>query len=115
MPAFSTFDAIASATRKEVDAAICEGIHDRMSMPERAGLLRLLEERESDGTTQAARRNTPCRWAGACAGAVTGATSGPVTTERNRHRLPCADACSGVPPAHGFRMTACTTPAVRGS
>lgn len=66
MPAFSTFDAIASATRKEVDAAICEGIHDRMSMPERAGLLRLLEERESDGTTQAARRNTPCRWAGAC-------------------------------------------------
>ncbi|MEV0492267.1 DUF4158 domain-containing protein [Streptomyces atratus] len=51
LPAFSTFDAMASTLRKEVNAEICGGIHDRMSAPERAGLLRLLEERESDGTT----------------------------------------------------------------
>ncbi|MFE4424718.1 DUF4158 domain-containing protein [Streptomyces sp. NPDC056817] len=52
LPAFSTLDAMASAVRKEVNASICTGIHDRMSAVERAGLLRLLEERDADGTTQ---------------------------------------------------------------
>jgi hypothetical protein len=51
LPAFSTLDAMASAVRKEVNASICAGIHDRMSAVERAGLLRLLEERDADGTT----------------------------------------------------------------
>jgi hypothetical protein len=51
-PAFSTLDAMASTVRKEVNASICTGIHDRMSAVERAGLLRLLEERDADGTTQ---------------------------------------------------------------
>ncbi|MGM9440424.1 Tn3 family transposase [Streptomyces murinus] len=52
LPAFSTLDAMASAVRKEVNASICTGIHDSMSAVERAGLLRLLEERDADGTTQ---------------------------------------------------------------
>ncbi len=52
LPAFSTLDAMASTVRKEVNASISAGIHDRMSAVERAGLLRLLEEREADGTTQ---------------------------------------------------------------
>jgi hypothetical protein len=52
LPAFSTLDAMASTIRKEVNAAICAGIHDRMSAVQRAGLLRLLEERDADGTTQ---------------------------------------------------------------
>ncbi|SCK63109.1 protein of unknown function [Streptomyces sp. AmelKG-E11A] len=43
LPAFSTLDAMASTVRKEVNASICAGIHDRMSAPERAGVLRLLE------------------------------------------------------------------------
>jgi hypothetical protein len=42
---------MASTFRKEVNASICTGIHDRMSAVERAGL-RLLEERDADGTTQ---------------------------------------------------------------
>lgn len=37
LPAFSTFDSMASTVRKEVNASICAGIHDRMSAPERAG------------------------------------------------------------------------------
>ncbi|WP_228386830.1 DUF4158 domain-containing protein [Streptomyces katsurahamanus] len=49
---FSTLDAMASTIRKEVNAAICAGIHDRMNAVQRAGLLRLLEERDEDGTTQ---------------------------------------------------------------
>ncbi|MFD9099213.1 DUF4158 domain-containing protein [Streptomyces collinus] len=52
LPAFSTVDAMASTVGKGVDASICTGIHDRMGAVERAGLLRLLEERDSDGTTQ---------------------------------------------------------------
>ncbi|MFF2518906.1 DUF4158 domain-containing protein [Streptomyces sp. NPDC058086] len=52
LPAFSTLDTMASTVRKEVNASICAGIHDRMSAVERAGLLRLLEERDADGTTQ---------------------------------------------------------------
>ncbi|MFE2473434.1 Tn3 family transposase [Streptomyces mirabilis] len=61
LPAFSTFDAMASALRKEVNAEICEGIHERMSAFERAGLLRLLEERESDGTTLYNRLKKPAQ------------------------------------------------------
>ncbi|WP_405779131.1 Tn3 family transposase [Streptomyces sp. NBC_00859] len=61
LPAFSTLDAMASALRKEVNAEICGGIHDRMSASERAGLLRLLEERESDGTTLYNRLKKPAQ------------------------------------------------------
>lgn len=61
LPAFSTFDAMASTLRKEVNAEICGGIHDRMSAFERAGLLRLLEERESDGTTLYNRLKKPAQ------------------------------------------------------
>ncbi|GAA1141718.1 DUF4158 domain-containing protein [Streptomyces javensis] len=52
LPAFSTFDLMTSTVRTEVNASICRGIHDRMSAVQRAGLLRLPEERDSDGTTQ---------------------------------------------------------------
>ncbi|MEV8569662.1 hypothetical protein AB0436_29535 [Streptomyces sp. NPDC051322] len=41
-----------STIRSEVNSSICCGIHDRMSLAEQAGMLRLLEERGSDGTTQ---------------------------------------------------------------
>ncbi|MFE2275032.1 DUF4158 domain-containing protein [Streptomyces lavendulae] len=34
LPAFSTLDAMASTVRKEVNASICTGIHDRMSAVE---------------------------------------------------------------------------------
>lgn len=61
LPAFSTFDAMASTLRKEVNAEICGGIHERMSAFERAGLLRLLEERESDGTTLYNRLKKPAQ------------------------------------------------------
>ncbi|MFJ9434537.1 Tn3 family transposase [Streptomyces sp. NPDC101490] len=61
LPAFSTFDAMASTVRKEVNASICAGIHERMSAPERAGVLRLLEERESDGTTLFNRLKKPAQ------------------------------------------------------
>ncbi|MDX2939022.1 DUF4158 domain-containing protein [Streptomyces ipomoeae] len=61
LPAFSTFDATASMVRREVNAAICAGIHDRMSAVERAGLLRLLEERDADGTTQYNRVKKPAQ------------------------------------------------------
>ncbi|MFI1711440.1 hypothetical protein [Streptomyces griseoruber] len=60
-PAFSTFDAMASTLRKEVNAEICGGIHKRMSAFERAGLLRLLEERERDGTTLYNRLKKPAQ------------------------------------------------------
>nr|WSV52470.1 DUF4158 domain-containing protein [Streptomyces sp. NBC_01014] len=49
--AFSTFDAMASKIRSEVNTLICTGIHDRMSVVERTELLRLLEDRDGDGTT----------------------------------------------------------------
>lgn len=52
LPAFSTFDTMTSTIRTEVNASICCGIHDRMSLAEQAGMLRLLEERDSDGTTR---------------------------------------------------------------
>ncbi|MEH0573897.1 transposase [Streptomyces sp. B21-108] len=52
---------MASTVRKEVNASICAGIHDRMSAPERAGVLRLLEERESDGTTLYNRLKKPAQ------------------------------------------------------
>ncbi|WP_094792137.1 Tn3 family transposase [Streptomyces kasugaensis] len=61
LPAFSTFDAMASTLRREVNAEICAGIHERMSAPERAGLLRLLEERMSDGTTLFNRLKKPAQ------------------------------------------------------
>lgn len=51
LPAFSTFDAMASSVRSEVNASICAGIYGRMSAVGRAVMLRLLEERDSDGTT----------------------------------------------------------------
>ncbi|MFD3415893.1 DUF4158 domain-containing protein [Streptomyces cyaneofuscatus] len=51
LPAFSTFDTMTSTIRAEVNASICRGIHDRMSAAQRAGLLRLPDERDSDGTT----------------------------------------------------------------
>ncbi|WP_171076225.1 Tn3 family transposase [Streptomyces sp. YIM 121038] len=52
LPAFSTLDVMASKVRREVNDSICAGIHDRMSAEERAGVLRLLEEKNEDGTTQ---------------------------------------------------------------
>ncbi|KQX26847.1 hypothetical protein ASD97_38130 [Streptomyces sp. Root63] len=61
LPAFFTFDTMASTLRKEVNAEICGGIHDRMRAFERAGLLRLLEERESDGTTLYNRLKKPAQ------------------------------------------------------
>ncbi|MCX4481936.1 DUF4158 domain-containing protein [Streptomyces cellulosae] len=57
LPAFSTLDAMASTCRKEVNSSNCMGIPDRVSAVERAGLLRLLEERDPDGTTQYTRLN----------------------------------------------------------
>ncbi|MDH6630350.1 hypothetical protein M2271_008210 [Streptomyces sp. LBL] len=51
LPGFSTFDKMASKIRTEVNVSIRAGIHDRMSGAQRAGLMRLLEERDSDGTT----------------------------------------------------------------
>jgi hypothetical protein len=52
---------MAAKIRTEVNASICAGIHDRMSAPERAGVLRLLEERESDGTTLFNRLKKPAQ------------------------------------------------------
>ncbi|MHA5047880.1 Tn3 family transposase [Streptomyces sp. SD15] len=59
LPRFSTFDKMASKIRTEVNASIRAGIHDRMSPAQRAGLLRLLEERDSDGTTLFNRLKKP--------------------------------------------------------
>ncbi|MFJ3713001.1 hypothetical protein OG709_33370 [Streptomyces sp. NBC_01267] len=42
---------MASKIRSEVNTLICTGIHDRMSVVERTELLRLLEDRDGDGTT----------------------------------------------------------------
>ncbi|GAB2465672.1 Tn3 family transposase [Streptomyces incanus] len=61
LPGFSTFDKMASKIRTEVNASICAGIHDRMSAVQRAGLLRLLEERDSDGTTLFYRLKKPAK------------------------------------------------------
>ncbi|MFI1226090.1 MULTISPECIES: DUF4158 domain-containing protein [unclassified Streptomyces] len=61
LPGFSTFDKMASKIRTEVNASIRERIHDRMSPCQRAGLLRLLEERDSDGTTLFNRLKKPAQ------------------------------------------------------
>lgn len=59
LPGFSTFDKMASKIRTEVNASICLGIHDSMSPLQRAELLRLLEERDGDGTTLFSRLKKP--------------------------------------------------------
>ncbi|MFI1890782.1 Tn3 family transposase [Streptomyces jumonjinensis] len=61
LPAFSTFDAMASKIRREVNTAICDGVHGRISPVERAGLERLLEERDGDGTTVFNRLKKPAQ------------------------------------------------------
>ncbi|WP_172387827.1 hypothetical protein [Streptomyces sp. MNP-20] len=61
LPGFSTFDKMAPKIRTEVNAPIRQGIHDRMSPARRAGLLRLLEERDSDGTTLFNRLKKPAK------------------------------------------------------
>ncbi|WP_344374703.1 Tn3 family transposase [Streptomyces mauvecolor] len=61
LPAFSTFDAMASKIRREVNTAICDGIHDRISPAERAGLARLLQDRDGDGTTLFNRLKRPAQ------------------------------------------------------
>ncbi|MFD5750021.1 Tn3 family transposase [Streptomyces sp. NPDC127033] len=61
LPGFSTFDKMASKIRTEVNASIRTGIHDRMSVAQRAGLMRLLEERDSDGTTLFNRLKKPAK------------------------------------------------------
>ncbi|MEU3462928.1 hypothetical protein ABZ721_23645 [Streptomyces sp. NPDC006733] len=61
LPGFSTFDKMASKIRTEVNASICTGIHDRMSAAQRAGFMRLLEERDSDGTTLFNRLRKPAK------------------------------------------------------
>lgn len=61
LPGFSTFGKMASKIRTEVNTSIREGIHDWMSPVQRAGLLRLLEERESDGTTLFTRLKKPAK------------------------------------------------------
>ncbi|WP_374776640.1 DUF4158 domain-containing protein [Streptomyces sp. NBC_01310] len=61
LPGFSTFDKMASKIRTEVNASICAGIQDRMSAAQRAGLMRLLEDRDSDGTTLFNRLKKPAK------------------------------------------------------
>ncbi|WP_330319205.1 Tn3 family transposase [Streptomyces platensis] len=61
LPGFSTFDKMASKIRTEVSVSIREGIHDRMTPVQRAGLLRLLQERDSDGTTLFNRLKKPAK------------------------------------------------------
>ncbi|MFE9059112.1 hypothetical protein [Streptomyces mutabilis] len=51
----------AGQIRTEVNASICEGIHDRMSPLQRTELARLLEERDSDGTTLLNRLKKPAK------------------------------------------------------
>lgn len=50
---------MASKIRTEVNASIRAGIHDRMSGARRAGLMRLLEGRDGDGTTLFNRLKKP--------------------------------------------------------
>jgi TnpA family transposase len=61
LPGFSTFDKMASKIRTEVNVSIRTGIHDRMSTAQWAGLMRLLEERDSDGTTLFNRLKKPAK------------------------------------------------------
>ncbi|WP_424922611.1 DUF4158 domain-containing protein [Streptomyces sp. wa53] len=78
LPGFSTFDKMASKIRTEVNASIRESIHDRMS-PVQAELLRLLEERDSDGTTLFNRLKKPAKgptWSHWALWGVSGRASG---------------------------------------
>lgn len=59
LPGFSTFDKVASKIRTEVNASIRTDIHDRLSAAQRAGLMRLLEDRDSEGTTLFNRLKKP--------------------------------------------------------
>ncbi|MCX4768623.1 DUF4158 domain-containing protein [Streptomyces sp. NBC_01285] len=61
LPAFSTLDAMASALRGEVNAAICVGIHDRLSEAHRARLLGLLDVLGLDGKTPFNRLKQPAQ------------------------------------------------------
>ncbi|WP_331763539.1 DUF4158 domain-containing protein (plasmid) [Streptomyces hirsutus] len=61
LPGFSTFDKMASKIRTEVNASICAAIHDSMSPLQHTELLRLLEERDNDGTTQFNRLKKPAK------------------------------------------------------
>ncbi|MFF4829502.1 DUF4158 domain-containing protein [Streptomyces sp. NPDC001312] len=61
LPGFSTFDKMASKIRTEVNASICAGVHNRMSPLQRSELLRLLEERDADGTTLFNRLKKPAK------------------------------------------------------
>ncbi|WP_405984248.1 DUF4158 domain-containing protein [Streptomyces sp. NBC_00872] len=61
LPGFSTFDKMASKIRTEVNASIRTGVHDRMSGAQRAGLTRLLDERDGDGTTLFNRLKKPAK------------------------------------------------------
>lgn len=61
LPAFSTLDAMASALRGEVNAAICVGIHDRLSEVHRARLLGLLDVLGLDGKTPFNRLKQPAQ------------------------------------------------------
>ncbi|WP_207931084.1 hypothetical protein [Streptomyces sp. 8K308] len=58
---FSTADKMASKIRTEVNSSICLGIHDRRSAVQRTELPRLLEERDSDGTTLFNRLKKPAK------------------------------------------------------
>ncbi|MEV5085815.1 hypothetical protein AB0K74_46395 [Streptomyces sp. NPDC056159] len=61
LPGFSTFDKMASKIRTGVNAWICAGIHARTSAAQRSGLLWLLEERDTDGTTLFNRSKKPAK------------------------------------------------------
>lgn len=50
LPGCSPFDRMAPKIRTEVNASICAAIHDRMSPLQPSELMRLLGERDSDGT-----------------------------------------------------------------
>ncbi|WP_328839497.1 hypothetical protein [Streptomyces europaeiscabiei] len=52
---------MASKIRTEVNASIRAGIHDPMSAARWAGLMRLLEERDGDGTTLFNRLKKPAQ------------------------------------------------------
>ncbi|MER8003839.1 hypothetical protein [Streptomyces sp. NPDC095613] len=61
LPGFSTLDKMISKIHTEVNASICLGIHDSMSPFQRTELLRLLEERDGDGTTLFNRLKKPAK------------------------------------------------------
>jgi hypothetical protein len=61
LPGFSTFDKMASKIRTEVNASIREGIHDRMSAAQRAGLLAVAGGARQRGTTLFNRLKKPVK------------------------------------------------------